>query len=181
MDYPGTLSKLIAPDLALGWQSGADLTFTVRPISESAQMERTWNGKKVDLGSPEFRLYSIRISSGSAEYRMPALSRMWPGTVFSVVPPLALGDVIPTGSQSRTLERTPYALSVRCLTLGFEDVSFTLDGDVVTLSSPAVTPVRIYYQPVLEVVVTEPWEATLREQAADVSWSLTCEEVGDIL
>ncbi|MEF3134624.1 hypothetical protein OS035_24515 [Rhizobium sp. 268] len=181
MDYPGTLTQLIAPDLALGWQSGTDLTFTMRPISESAQKERTWNGKIVGLGSPEFRLYSYRITSGAGEYRMPALSRMWPDTVFSIVPPLPLGDVIPTGFQSRTLERTPYAPSVRCLTLGFEDVPFTLNGDVVTLSSPAAAPVRIYYQPILEVVVTEPWEATLREQAADVSWSLTCEEVGGTL
>lgn len=178
MEYPGTLTKLIAPDLALGWQSGADLTFTVRPISEASEMARSWNGKAVNLGSSEFRLYSIRISSGAGEHRMPALSRMWPGTEFSIVPPLALGDVIPTGVQSRTLERTPYAPSVRCLSLGFEDVPFTLVGNVLTLAAPAAAPVRIYYQPVLEVVVTEPWEATLREQAVDVSWSLTCEEVG---
>lgn len=178
MSFGGTLTQLIAPDLALGWQSGADLTFTLRPVSEAAEMDRTWNGRKVNLASDEFRLYSVRISSGSAEYRMPALAEMWPGTQFSIVPPLRLGDVIPTGSQSRTLGRTPYAPSVRSLTLDFIDVPFTLDGNVVTLAAPATAPVRIYYQPELQVMVTEPWEATLREKDADVSWSMTCEEVG---
>jgi len=180
MVYPGTLSKLICADLALGWQSGADLSFTMRPIAGAGQIERTWNGRFVDLGSDEFKLYSIRISSGRSEHRLPALGRLWPGAVFSIVPPLPLGDVIPTGATSRTLGRRPHASSVRCLTLEFTDVPFTLVGDVVSLAAPATEPVRVYYQPEMEVVLTEPWEATLREQDAEVSWSLTCEEVGGV-
>lgn len=181
MSYEGTLTQLIAPDLALGWQSGVDLTFELRPIGESSANERSWNGKNVNLASEEFRLYAVRISSGRYEYLPPALAALWPGDEFDIVPPLKLGDMIPTGGQSRTLARKPHPATVRCLTLAFDDVAFSVNDSVVTLVAPATSPVRIFYQPEMRVFVKDPWEQTFKERDVDVSWSLPCEEVGGTL
>lgn len=174
----GSPTALVSTDLALGWQSGMDLSCSIEPIAESGDMTRTWNGRKVNLAMPEFRLYSVRISSGQGEVRSPALSQLWPGTVFTLVPTNELGDALSVGTQSRTLVRDPYPGSVRCVDAAFEPVAFAVVGRVVTLAAPATTPVRIYFRPILTLMVTAPWQESFREAAAEVSWSLECEELG---
>ncbi|MGO8083480.1 hypothetical protein [Rhizobium leguminosarum] len=174
----GSPTALICTDLAIGWQTGFDITSEMGSISEAGDMTRSWNGRKVNLAMPEFRLYYVRISSGQGEVRSPALSRMWPGTVFTMVPINELPDVIPTGMQSRTLERDPHPGSIRCVDPEFNAIPFAVDGRVVTLAAPAATPVRIYFRPVLTLIVTAPWKETFREAGAEVSWSLECEELG---
>ncbi|TBA24721.1 hypothetical protein [Rhizobium ruizarguesonis] len=174
----GSPTALISTDLALGWQSGMDLSCSIEPISASGDIARTWNGRAVNLAMPEFRLFSVRISSGQGEVRSPALSQLWPGTVFALVPTNELGDALAVGTQSRTLVRDPHPGSVRCVDAAFEPVEFSVVGRVVTLSAPATTPVRIYYRPVLTLMVIAPWQESFREAAAEVSWSLECEELG---
>jgi hypothetical protein len=78
----------------------------------------------------------------------------------------------------RTLARDPHPGSVRVLTLGFEDIPFTVDGRVVTLLAPATAVLRIYYRPILELTVWEPLKETTVEGLAEVSWELPCQEVG---
>ena len=174
----GSPTALVCTDLALGWQSGMDLSCSIEPISAAGDITRTWNGRAVNLAMPEFRLFSVRISSGQGEVRSPALSQLWPGTIFQLVPLNELGDVLAVGTQSRTLVRDPHPGSVRCVDAAFEPVEFSVVGRVVTLAAPATSPVRIYYRPVLTLMVTAPWQESFREAAAEVSWSLECEELG---
>lgn len=167
----GPTTALVCTDLALGWHSALDLTCTLSPVDESADIRRTWNGKAVNLAAAEFRLFAVEIASGESEMRAPALGRLWPGSILWISPTVDLGEYIAVGETSITLQRTPLAGSVRCLTLGFEDVAHTVDGDVVTLAAPATGAIRVYYRPVLECIVTEPWSISDRKRRAEVSWS----------
>jgi len=176
-EYPIT-TTLISADLAIGWQTALGLSVEMSPIEESAHIVRSWNGRARNLAADEFKLLACTISS-SEDMRPPALSRMWPGSTFTMVPPSELSDVIQPGATSRTLIRPVYAGSVRCVTRTFSPVPFTLIGDrIVSLSAPATEPVRIYYRPILNLFVTEPWSISTHEQNAEVSWSLTAEEEG---
>lgn len=177
--YNSSPSALICTDLAMGWQTGLDLEIEMKPIAESGDIRRTWNGKAVNLADPAFSLFEVRIRSGEQEQRTPALSQLWPGTVIQLVPPLALADRIATGGTARTLARDPYLPSLRVLDLGYNnDVEHSVAGRVVTLASAALAPIRIYYRPVLNLMVTEPWSVSGREMRGEVSWDLTCQEVG---
>lgn len=176
-EFPIT-TTLISDDLAMGWQTALDLQISMSPISDSAEIVRTWNAKAINLAAEEFRLFRVEISS-SMDMRPPALSGMWPGATFTMVPPSELSDVIMTGGSSRTLIRTPYEGSVRCLTRNFEDVPFSVDGRVVTLEGPALEPVRVYFRPILHLFVVDPWQTTSAERRAEVSWSLITEEQGE--
>jgi hypothetical protein len=171
-------STLICTDLALGYQSGFDLSVDMKPIPMSSDMRRTWDGRLLNLADPAFRSYEVRISSGEGEIRAPALSRLWPGTEFQLVPPSELGDMVAVGGTSRTLQRTPFVGSIRVYDLAFNAVPFTVAGKVLTLAAPAATAVRIYYRPILELMVTEPWSVNTRASRAEVSWELVSEEVG---
>lgn len=176
--FDASPTTLICPDLAVGWQSCQDLSVEISPIAESADMTRTWNGVGVNLAAPEFQLYAVRLTSGAAELRSPALSRLWPGSAFQLVPPSEFGDFIADGNDSCTLLRDPYPGSVRCLTAGFDDVAFSVLDRVVTLDAPASGLVRVYYRPVLYLMVWAPWSETFRERDAEVSWSLETQEYG---
>lgn len=176
MDYP-IPTTLLCEDLALGWQTGFDIVSTLSPIAESASVVRSWNGIAKNLAADEFKLFAVRLSA-SGDMRPPALSRLWPGATFQVVPTDELGDSIASGGSSRTLIRTPHPGSVRCLDLAFNDIPFTVAGKVVTLDAPAEATVRIFYRPVLEVFVVEPWTSTWRERSAEQSWDLSAEETG---
>jgi len=170
-------TTLISDNLAIGWQTALGLTIELAPIDESAHIVRSWNGRARNLAAPEFQLFACTISS-SDDMRPPALSDMWPGKTFTMVPPAELSDVIQPGASSRTLIRTPHPGSVRCLTRNFADVAFTVAGKTVTLASPATEPVRIFYRPVLKLFITEPWTSSTHEQNAQVSWTLVAEEEG---
>lgn len=178
MTNPNSPTSLICTDLAIGWLSGFDLTIEMSPIASSANLVRDWNGRLHDWSDPNFRLFSVRITSGEGEMRSPALSQLWPGSTFQIVPPTKLSDTIPAGGTMRTLARDPFPGSLKCVDLNWNDVDFTVDGRTVTLAEPAATPVRIYYRAELAVMVTEPWRESLRESRDSVSWELMCEEVG---
>jgi len=173
-------TTLICSNLAVGWQTGFDLTIDINPIAESAAMERTWNGRLVNLADDAFKLFEVRISSGEGDMRPPALDEMWPGKVFSLVPPVGCehSSRIAQGGTTRTLIRDPHPGSVRCLDLGFVDIPFTVSGRVVTLDAPAETPVRIYYRPVFELMVYAPYSKSQRETRAEAAWSIQAQEVG---
>lgn len=175
-EFPITTS-LISDDLAMGWQTALDLQVSISPISDASQIVRTWNGKALNLAAEEFQLFRVDISS-SMDMRPPALSKMWPGATFTMVPPAELSDVIGNGGTSRTLIRDPYEGSVRCLTRNFEDVDFSVNGRVVTLDTAATEPVRIYFRPILHLFVVEPWSVSTAERRAEVSWNLVTEEQG---
>ncbi|MDH0123308.1 hypothetical protein ABE562_04920 [Brucella intermedia] len=176
-DYPIT-TALISTDLAIGWQTALGLTVELTPIEESAHIIRSWNGRARNLAADEFKLLACTISS-SEDMRPPAISRMWPGATFTMVPPAELSDVIQPGATSRTLIRPAYPGTVRCVTRTYEPVPFTLIGDrIVSLTAPATEPVRVYFRPILNLFVTEPWSTSTHEQNAEVSWSLTAEEEG---
>jgi hypothetical protein len=175
-DFP-IMTTLISADLAMGYQTALGLTVDISPIEESANIVRSWNGRARNLSAPEFQLFSCTISS-SEDIRPPALSNMWPGATFTLVPPAELSDVIQQGASSRTLIRNPHPGSVRCLTKNFVAVPFSVSGRVVTLSSAATESVRIYYRPILKLFVVEPWQTSTHELKAEVSWSLTAEEEG---
>jgi hypothetical protein len=170
-------TKILAPDLGIGWQTGFDLSVELSPIAASANIVRNWNGRAKNLVDPEFRLFALQITSGD-DMRPPALADMWPGTVFSVVPPNELMIVIPTGGTAAVFPRTVH--SARALTMGFDDVSSSIAGKTVTLAAPATQPVRVYARLQYEVIVKEPWRETYREASASSQWQLMTEELGGI-
>ncbi len=170
-----TPTEILAAALGLGWQTGFDLSVELSPIAASANIVRNWNGIAKNLVDPEFRLFAIRISSGD-DMRPPALANLWPGTVFSIVPPNEVMIVIPTGGTAAVFPRAVH--SARALTMGFDDVSSSINGKTVTLSAPATEPVRVYARQQYEVIVTEPWRETYREVEAASQWQLATEELG---
>ena len=174
MEY-APITTLICDDLAIGWQTGNDLSVTVAPIAASANFVRSWNGRAKILTAPEFELFSVRISA-SGDVRPPALADFFAGKTFDLVPVDWPAEVIPTGGWMRTLRRNPYPGSIRVLTLGFEDVAFGLDGRNVMIDERD-EPVRIYYRPMLTLFVTEPWTSTYRENSQEVTWELVAEEL----
>lgn len=175
-EYPIT-TTLISDDLAIGWQTALGLTVEFSPIQDSAHIVRSWNGEARNLAADEFKLLSCTISS-SDDMKPPALSHMWPGAVFTIIPPVEFSDAIQPGANSRTLIRYPYKPSIRCLTKNFVDVPYTVWNKTITLDAPAAEPVRIFYRPWIDLFVTEPWSHSTHEQNAAVQWSLTAEEVG---
>ncbi len=176
-----TPSALICSDLALGWQTAMDLSVSIQPISMSADIRRTWNGRAINVADDAFRLYAVRLSSGQAELRAPALSKLWPGVIFDLVPSTELVDKIGVGGATVTLSRPPYAGSVRCLDAGHNDIPFTVSGSIVTLAAPASAQVRVFFRPVLTCMVVAPWTQSLKEVTAEVAWELSAEEVGGTL
>lgn len=166
-------TSLIISELGIGWQSGLDIHESLKPI-EAGELRRTVNGALLNLTAVEFRKLVLRISSD--DIRPPALSQLWRGDVLTVVPVTEMGDLVPAGGQSRTLVRDPHPGSVRCLTRGFGDVPCTVVGRVVTLPTPASEAVRIYYRPMLSMMVSG-WSIDESEAAASSSWSLDLEEI----
>ena len=175
-------TTMICADLAIGWQTGFDLTLAIRPIGDSAQMERTVNSAALNLADPLFRLLSVRISSGEGEQLPPSLENMFPGDTLSLVPPKSavMSASIAVGGTTRTLLRTPYAGSIRCIDPSNNSVAFTVVGKVVTLTAAATTPVRIYYLPVLSLTVFEPFDLSYRTSQATVAWNIYTEETGGV-
>lgn len=174
-----TLTELICVDLALGWQSGRSLSFDRQPIAEAMSNNvRYWTGEADDWTDEEFQdLYQYTISSGDGEMRNPAFSRMRIGQKFSAVLPLEHTDYIPTGGTVRTLKRIPHTSYLRVVDAEWNNVPFNLAGGVVTLSSPAVRPVNIYYRSE-DRLILRSWRDGLAEGKGDTSWTLTCEDVG---
>lgn len=172
-------TPFICVDLAIGWQSCTELTIDRTYIEGAVVKDRTWNGRAVTMSDPAFDLMSVVIkASGPGEMRPPALDHVQRLPSFQAVPSFILPDIFYTGETMRTLARDPHPGSIRVLTLGFEDVPFTVDGRVVTLLAPAPAVLRIYYRPVLELTVWEPLKETTVEGLAEVSWELPCQEVG---
>lgn len=169
-------TKLLCPALGIGWQTALNLNVELSPISGSANMTRNWNGGVVNLADPEFRLYAIRISSGADDMRPPALSNMWPGETFMIVPPGELCVAIPVGSTTAVFPRKVH--EARAISLGFDDIAHFVTNKTVTLSAPATEVVRVYARLEHEVMVTEPWRQSFREADAQYSWQLPTEEVG---
>ena len=172
-----TPTRLILPGIPLGWQTGLNIRENLQAI-EFGELRRTVNGTLLNLIPIEFRKYSLTISSD--DMRPPALSRLWKGTELNgVVPVSELGDFILMGGTSRTLERTPYAGSVRLL--GPDGlpaaVPFTINGKIVTLTGAAPFDLRIYYRPVLRMLVSAAWTNAETERSAVSSWTLPLEEV----
>lgn len=172
-----TPTEILANDLGIGWQTGFDLSVELSPIAASANIVRNWNGRAKNLVDPEFRLFALQITSGD-DMRPPALADMWPGTVFTIVPPNEVMLVIPTGGSAAAFPRTVH--SARALTMAFDDMPSSIGGKTVTLSAPATEPVRVYARLQYEVIVTEPWRETYREAAATSQWQLMTEELGGI-
>ncbi|MBX5111955.1 hypothetical protein HJB51_28920 [Rhizobium lentis] len=169
-------TRLICDALGIGWQTAFNLTVEKSPIADSGQMTRTWNGGKINLADPMFRLYEIRISSGADDWRPPALLKMWPGTELTIITPDEDGVVIPVGGTTAVFERDIH--EARALTMRFDDVAHTVVGQTVVLDAPAAEPVRVFAMLRHDVMVTEPWRKTFREADTSYSWQLATEEVG---
>lgn len=169
-------TKILAPELGLGWQTGFDIVVDVQEIGHDGEIERDWNGNYVDMTEPEFQLYEIRISS-SDDMLPPALANMWKGKVFSIVPPNEHTLVIPTGGSSVQFPRKIH--SVRAITMSSENVPVTFLDKVATLVAPAVEPIRVIVRFEHEVVVTQPYRNSMQEREVRYTWDLTTEETGN--
>jgi hypothetical protein len=81
---------------------------TVSLIDQASRLERTVNGKLVDIGDPAFRKYRTTISGQDQE--APALGDVWPGrlvTVTSVVSWASSGTGATGGATGPTGGGTP--------------------------------------------------------------------------
>ena len=172
-----TPSTLLFPSLGLGEGSGLAVRESLRPI-ENGQRRRTINGKLRHTGRPEFHLYELEVSSDDVQ--PPALSRLWAGSVVTVIPVSELGDVIGSQGTTVTLTRDPHPGSVRARDSQGLPVPLNVVGRVVTLNAPAVGMVRLHYRPMLTCMVTEAWSQDEAETggAASTSWSISLAEVG---
>ncbi|WP_279482244.1 hypothetical protein [Aureimonas sp. SK2] len=172
-----TPSSILFPALGLGEGSGLAVRESLRPI-ENGQRRRTINGRLRHTGRPEFNLYELEISSDDVQ--PPALSRLWAGTIVTIVPVSELGDYVGNGGTTVTLVRDPHPGSVRTRDSQGLPVPLSVVGRVVTLAKPADGLVRLHYRPVLTLMVTEAWTQDEAETggAASTSWSISLAEVG---
>lgn len=172
----GTPSNLILDALGLGDGSGLGVRESLRPL-ENGQRRRTINGVLKHLGSAGFRQYELTI--GSDDVQPPALGDLWPGDVVTVVPISELGHVIGHQGTTVTLGRDPYVGSVRTRDSAGRSVPFAIAGRVVTLEAPADGVVRVFYRPVLRMMLAEPWSQDEAESGGPLStgWSLSLAEV----
>lgn len=168
-----TPTALVADLFAIGWQTGFQIRESLKPI-DAGELRRTVNGRLINLTATEFRKYALSISSD--DIRPPALGHLWRGSEIIIAPVSELGDLIAPGGSSRTLARDPLPGSIRCLTKSFADVPFTVAGRTLSLSAPAAETVRIYFRPVLEMMVVG-WSADEDEPGARSSWSIEMEEI----
>jgi len=171
-------SNIVCAAMPLGWQTGIDMTASLDLIEEATIIKRSWNGRARSFADPAFQLYKVTLTSGEGELKAPPFTRLMPGTEFEIVIEMDFEDFIATGGIVRTLIRDPYPGSIRVKNLGWDNIPFSIDGRVLTLATPAVTPVRISYRPVLQVMVTEAPKPTESASTKKVTWSLGLEEQG---
>lgn len=169
-------SNLILDVLGLGDGSGLGIRESLRPL-ENGQRRRTINGELRHTGVSAFRQYELTISS--EDVQPPALGDLWPGDTLTVVPVSEIGLVIPPIAVDIVLPRLPHPGSVRTRSKGGLQRPFSVDGRVVRLFSPAEEPTRVYFRPVLTMMLTEPWSQDEAESGGPrgTSWSIELAEV----
>jgi len=159
--------------IAIGLGADRQIKESLQPI-DTGDLRRTVNGVLVSLADPAFKKYKLSVSCD--DMLPPAFGSIWRGQQLTVSPVSEIADVVAVGGTSRTLERDPVAGSIRCVDIDGGTHAFTVAGRVVTLSSAATKPTRIFYRPTLTMMVSQH-SVDHDEAAASVSWSLDLEEI----
>ena len=160
-------------DLALGLGADRQIKESLSPV-DSGDLRRTINGALTSLVDPAFRKFKLSVSCD--DMHTPGFASAWKGRQLTVRPSSDLTDLIAVGGISRTLERDPVAGSVRAVDVDGATVAFTVAGRVVTLGAAAAKTTRLFYRPVLVMLVAS-WSTDQDEAGATTSWQLELEEV----
>jgi len=121
----------------------------LKVIGEATQLERTVNGKLIDLAEEQFRLYATEITC--TDQQAPALDAIWPGMIVVVGCPFEFAYVTSGGSPSRPV-------------VGGTSRN-TADGFT-------------YYRPIMTFMVRSKEYAGFDEYKHEYQWKLSLEEVG---
>src|SRR5687767_11003648 len=132
-NFPTQTTLMEITGIELGPYSVRDLTMTLEPIPQSAQIERDINGRLIDMSEPQFQKFRVTIEATDQE--SPVFADVFPGHEFTVVTVPQLG-----------------------LNRGTEDEQETMT---------------------LNCMVMAPWQVSRREYAAQTSWRIVGEEIGD--
>jgi hypothetical protein len=168
--YDHTPSKIRAPALGLGWLSGIDLSAELTPADGAVDMRQDVNFRWDNWAYEENDLYFVTLSSGEGEHRFPALCEMWGREDVEIELFIKFNQVILPGQTSITLRRPPVAGSVSVKGTGWDDLDFTIDDRVVTLSEPPPSYGRVFYLPRLTLRLRGEWRMRQIEQSGAVDW-----------
>jgi hypothetical protein len=140
---------LLIPETGIATYSARGVTQSLEPIEASAVLERTVNGRLVNLSPPQFQLYRSVISCEDVD--PPSSDGFFPGAVVTVYCACELGvpfGGFPTRPVVPQSQRTDPATGI------------------------------LFYRPVLTMVISKPISVELSEWTADVRWQMELEELG---
>lgn len=143
------LTLLLIPEMGIPPYSARGITQSLTPIAASALVERTVNGRLVNLAPPQFLLYGSTISCDDID--PPNSDGFWPGMIVTVYCVTELG--VPPGGASATRPMVPN--------------STRTDGQGNT-----------FYRPILSMMIVKPIHVERDEWSATVRWQMDLEEVG---
>jgi hypothetical protein len=146
---PPPLTLLMIPEMGVPPYSARGITQSIEPIAASASLERTVNGRLVNLAPPQFQLYRSKISCEDQD--PPNSDGFWPGSVVTVYCVTELG--VPPGGAAATRPMVPG--------------SQRTDGQG-----------NNFYRPILSMMITKPIQVEREEWAASARWQMELEEVG---
>lgn len=105
------------------------ITQSLEPISASSQIERTVNGKALDVSAPQFRKY--RSTVRCTDQQAPSLDGIWPGktVIVDCIAELSHKPADPPSRPVVEILREEYGLIFYRPRLTMLVVNYTLDKD----------------------------------------------------
>lgn len=107
-NFPTETTLMSITGIELGPYSTRDLTMTLEPIPQSAQVERDINGNLIDLSEEQFRKYRVTISA--TDHESPVFAGVFPGHQFTVV-------CVPQLGLNRDTEDEQEVMTLTCLVM----------------------------------------------------------------
>ena len=144
------LTDLRLDPIGLPPYAGRNISQTLEPIDNAAQLARTVNGTLIDLADGTYRKYKSTISC--TDQQSPALDGVWPGMILTVDCIVELSYLTAGGSPERPIASTT--------------------DDPATRTEGAYT----FYRPRLTMMVVG-YRKSRVEWEGDSAWSLDLEEV----
>ena len=129
--------------------SARGLTQTYEPIAASQHLERSVNGRMINLSASQMKLYKTKISC--TDQNVPALSGVWPGDI----------------------------VTLQCVEeMSFPTISPELQERDAVEGSMRIVGSYTFYRPILQVMFMGH-STSGEEYSRNVAWSMEFEEVGE--
>lgn len=167
----------LTPDIFAPW-SDWDITHEFEPI-EGVQVYRDGNGA-LQVADPVGGLESrrkYRLTLSAEDVEAFAFGGIWPGQEFTVDCAQLTTHVLPSGTNTVTLERTAVPGSIVARTKDGADLTVSSYVDnVVTVASHTGQAAYVAYRQRLTMRLVGPWKQTYRRNESSSTSSIVLEE-----